>query len=91
MDGLRPAHTLVQRYLSRVKEVVRYSTMDVLEPAWQLMEERLRRAADLDDVSGEDARGTSPLFHCTPPMRVYPLAFNPVAINLVLFLWPSIL
>ena len=30
--------------------MLRYSTMDVLEPAWRTMEERVRKAADVDEV-----------------------------------------
>ncbi len=36
--------------LGAAQELMRYCTMDVLEPAWRVLEERLRRAADVDEV-----------------------------------------
>jgi hypothetical protein len=39
------------------QELVRYSTMDVLEPAWRVMEARMRKASDLDEVRHAAAAG----------------------------------
>ncbi len=49
-----------------VQEILRYCTMDILEPAWRAMEERMRRANDLDEVCVcvcARARYTQPVIH----------------------------
>lgn len=51
-EALKPVYALCYRQLWMVKEVVRYTCVDVLEPAWRTLEEGVRRAGDVDTVRG---------------------------------------
>lgn len=48
----RPWHLLCSQLLYVVGEVLRFTTIDVLEPLWGEMEEQLGRAANMDEVGG---------------------------------------
>lgn len=48
----RPWHLLCSQLLHVVVEVLRYTTIDVLEPLWADMHSRLQQAGNMDEVCG---------------------------------------
>lgn len=56
----RPWSLLCNQLQYVVGEVMRFATIDVLEPLWGDMEAQLARAANMDDVGGQTAVGDGP-------------------------------
>lgn len=50
-DRFRPWHLLCSQLLAVVGEVLRYTSIDVLEPLWCDMYTRLLQAGNMDEVS----------------------------------------
>jgi hypothetical protein len=50
-ECFKPWHYLCSRLTFLVQEVLRYATIDVLEPLWEALEAAMKRATSMDEVS----------------------------------------
>ena len=51
-ECFKPWHYLCSRLTFLVQEVLRYATIDVLEPLWEALEAAMKRATSMDEVGG---------------------------------------